>query len=78
MSTLSFNGLTGRVVTPEDPFYYEARQVYNRAVNRFPLAIVFCQNNTDVSNAVIWARKNSICLRIRSGGHNYEGYSTGK
>lgn len=77
MSTLSFNGLTGRVVTPEDPFYYEARQVYNRAVNRFPLAIVFCQNNTDVSNAVIWARKNSICLRIRSGGHNYEGYSTG-
>lgn len=77
MSTCSFDGLTGRVVTPDDPFYHEARQVYNRAVNRFPLAVVYCGNITDVSNAVLWARKRGICLRIRSGGHNYEGYSTG-
>ncbi len=77
MSTCSFDGLTGRVVTPDDPFYHEARQVYNRAVNRFPLAIVYCRNSSEVSNAVLWARKRDICLRIRSGGHNYEGYSTG-
>ncbi|MDK2968199.1 FAD-binding oxidoreductase [Lacrimispora sp.] len=77
MSTCSFDGLTGRVVTPDDPFYHEARQVYNRAVNRFPLAIVYCRNSSDVSNAVLWARKRGICLRIRSGGHNYEGFSTG-
>jgi hypothetical protein len=77
MNICNFNGLTGRVVTPDDPFYHELRQVYNRAVNKFPLAIVFCQNETDVSNAVLWSRSHHVSLRIRSGGHNYEGYSTG-
>jgi FAD binding domain/Berberine and berberine like len=28
-------------------------------------------------NAVCWARKRSVSIRIRSGGHHYEGYSTG-
>ena len=77
MNTCNFEGLTGRVVTPDDPFYQELRQVYNRAVNKFPLAIVFCQNEADVSNAVLWSRSHCVSLRIRSGGHNYEGYSTG-
>ncbi len=77
MNTCNFNGLTGRVVTPDDPCYHELRQVYNRAVQKFPLAIVYCQNQEDVSNAVLWSRRNHICLRIRNGGHNYEGYSTG-
>jgi len=77
MNTCNFNGLTGRVVTPDDPYYHELRQVYNRAVQKFPLAIVYCQNQEDVSNAVLWSRRNHVCLRIRNGGHNYEGYSTG-
>lgn len=77
MNTCNFNGLTGHVVTPDDPYYHELRQVYNRAIQKFPLAIVFCQNQDDVSNAVLWSRKYHISLRIRNGGHNYEGYSTG-
>ena len=77
MNTCNIEGLTGRVVTPDNPFYQELRQVYNRAVNKFPLAIVFCQNEADVSNAVLWSRSHRVSLRIRSGGHNYEGYSTG-
>ncbi len=77
MNICNFDGLTGRVVTPDDPYYHELRQVYNRAINKFPLAIVFCQNETDVSNAVLWSRSHHVSLRIRNGGHNYEGYSTG-
>jgi hypothetical protein len=66
------------VITPFEPVYYnEARQGFNRAIQQYPLVIVYCNNKDDVSNAVIWARKHSVPIRIRSGGHNYEGYSNG-
>lgn len=70
-------GLTGEIVTPFQPVYDEARQGYNRAVQQFPLVIVYCSKNEDVSNAVIWARVHCVLIRIRNGGHNYEGYSNG-
>ena len=70
-------GLTGCVVTPFDPVYNEARQGFNRAKQQYPLIIVYCNNKHDVSNAVKWSRKHQVPLRVRSGGHNYEGYSNG-
>jgi hypothetical protein len=70
-------GLTGDIVTPFDPIYREARQGFNRAIQLYPLIIVYCRNKRDVSNAVIWARKHGVPIRLRSGGHNYEGYSNG-
>lgn len=69
--------LTGRVVIPEDPLYDVARQGYNRAIQNYPLIIVYCGSSYDVSNAVMWARAHGVALRIRNGGHNYEGYSNG-
>jgi len=69
--------LTGRVVIPADPLYNEARQGFNRALQQYPLIIVYCRNRCDISNAVIWSRTYNVPLRIRSGGHNYEGYSNG-
>ncbi|QIB68696.1 FAD-binding oxidoreductase [Aminipila butyrica] len=70
-------GLTGDIVTPFDPVYSEAKQGFNRAIQLFPLIIVYCSDERDVSNAVIWSRRNGVPIRIRSGGHNYEGYSNG-
>lgn len=70
-------GLTGDIVTPFEPIYNEARQGFNRAVQQYPLIIVYCKNKRDVSNAVIWSRKHRVPIRIRNGGHNYEGYSNG-
>lgn len=70
-------GLTGDIVTPLDPIYSEARQGFNTAIQQFPLIIVYCATKTDVSNAVIWSRRHCVPIRIRSGGHNYEGYSNG-
>ena len=77
MGKYSFCGLTGRIVTPVDPEYNELRQEWNEAVQKYPLVIVYCTNRFDVSNAVLWSRANGVSLRIRCGGHNYEGYSTG-
>ena len=70
-------GLTGEIVLPVDKEYNELRQGYNRAVQKYPFIIVYCSDECDVSNAVVWALKHCIPIRIRSGGHNYEGYSNG-
>lgn len=77
MCKLNLNGLTGKVVTKSHCEYGKARQEWNRSVQKFPLIIVYCYTKYDVSNAIIWARKKQVDIRIRSGGHHYEGYSVG-
>lgn|GEM_PF-102258 len=72
-----FCGLTGRIVIPAERLYNEARQDYNRAIQQYPQIIDYCRDKWDVVNAVIWSRKFYVPLRIRNGGHNYEGYSNG-
>lgn len=74
---VKFCNLTGEVITPNDIEYNRLRQEWNRAIQRYPIAIIYCYNSCDVSNAIIWARHNRIPIRIRSGGHNYQGFSTG-
>jgi len=71
------NGLTGRIVIPTNPIYNKARQDFNRAIQQYPIIINYCSNNHDVANAICWSRKFHVPLRIRNGGHNYEGYSNG-
>lgn len=71
--------LTGRIVSKGDAKYDKARLVsnYYTSKNKFPNVIVYTQNTQDVQNAVQYARCKKIPIRIRSGGHNHEGYSTG-
>lgn len=71
--------LTGRVIMKGEPNYDKARLVsnYYSSKDKFPQVIVYCQNTQDVQNAVKWARCKKVPIRIRSGGHNHEGYSTG-
>jgi len=73
--TTTTTGLTGEVLRAGDPGYEEARQGYNRLYQRYPEAIVFCRNTSDVVNAVRWARAAGIAFRARSGGHSLEGWS---
>lgn len=67
--------LTGRIVSPGEAQYDSARQAFNTFFNRFPFVIVFAQNTQDVVNAVRWSLHNNVPIRVRSGGHNYEGLS---
>lgn len=71
--------LTGKVIHPKDADYDQARRVsnYYSSKYQFPHAIVYCQNADDVQNAVKWARCRSMPIRVRSGGHNHEAFSTG-
>lgn len=73
----SFEGLSGKVITPCSNEYEQARQEWNRAIQKFPIMIVYCYSVEDVRNAVCWGVCNGIKIRIRSGGHHYQGYSTG-
>ena len=77
MIKYNFDGLTGDIVTREDYRYEESRMCWNRAIEKYPLVIVYCREKDDVINSIRWARENNIEIRIRSGCHNYEGYSTG-
>lgn len=72
-----YHGLTGQIITPNDPEYDADRQIFNRAIQKFPQVIVYCYNEQDIRNAILWARRNCVGIRIRTGGHNYEGYSIG-
>lgn len=76
---INISELTGMVVQPGDPAWQESVTGFalraDYAAN-VPLAVVFCQDNQDVCNAVKWAVKNKVPFRARSGRHNYEGYSS--
>ncbi len=61
--------LTGTVIYPDDPEYWQARMNWNPFTNAFPIVFVFPHQNEDVSNAVKWARENGVPIRIRSGRH---------
>lgn len=71
--------LTGRVVYPGEPGYQEDRLVsnYYTSKDKFPAVIVYCQDVKDVQNAVRWAICRKVPIRVRSGGHNHEAFSTG-
>lgn len=71
---LSFDG---EIVTPNDKEYEEDRQVWNRAIQKYPIAILYCTSKEDVKSALEFCIIKNYDFRIRSGGHNYEGYSVG-
>ncbi len=71
--------LTGRILTPRDPGWNEAREgfaawaPYDR---QEPITVVFCQDSEDVQNAIRYVRENHLPFRVRAGRHNYEAYSS--
>ena len=68
--------LTGRIVRRGDADHGAARISYNRLFEHDPTVIVFARETQDVVNALAWARQNDVELRVRSGGHSLEGWSS--
>jgi FAD/FMN-containing dehydrogenase len=68
--------LTGALVRPGDDGYDLARTGWNGLFARRPAAVLFAETTADVVSAVAWARREGTELRIRSGGHSLEGWSS--
>lgn len=62
---------------PNKSEYDKYRGVFNTKFQFFPLAIVRCSSDEHVSIGIEQARQQGIALRVRSGGHDHEGESSG-
>jgi FAD/FMN-containing dehydrogenase len=65
----------GRVITPDDAGYDQARAVFYRSIDRRPAVIVRPADATAVSQVVSLAREHGKELAVRSGGHSLAGHS---
>jgi len=72
------SSLTGSLARPGDPTYSTVKLTENpRWDAAMPLAILGAAGAADVSKALAFARKYGLPIALRSGGHNYPGYSAG-
>src|SRR3954462_3131837 len=67
-------GITGRVLAPEDPGYDEARAVFATHVDRRPALIVRVSDADDIARLIVRARETGTELAVRGGGHSAAGH----
>jgi len=66
---------TGEILLAGNPGYDSARKVWNGMHDKHPALIARCVNNTDVQNAVTFARERNLLVAVRGGGHSWPGKS---
>ncbi len=63
------------MITPVDPGYDDARQVWNVMHDRRPAIIAKCTSIADVVAAISYARSHELLIAVRGGGHSLPGLS---
>lgn len=72
-------GLQGRLVLPSSASYLTDVESYNPVFDGArPMAIAYCASAGDVAKSIAFARSHGVALSVRSGGHSYGGWSTGR
>lgn len=67
--------ITGRVISPQDKDYDEARTIWNSMIDKKPAVIVQVAKAGDVPHAVRFAREHQLELSVLGGGHHIAGNS---
>lgn len=65
----------GRLITPDDPRYDQARTLFYGDFDHHPAAIIRAQDAADISRAISYAYETGVELAVRSGGHSNAGHS---
>src|SRR5262245_25076849 len=68
--------LQGELLLPTNARYEQARQVWNRSIDKRPALIASCLGASDVMRAVSFAREHKLLTAVRAGGHSTSGKST--
>jgi FAD/FMN-containing dehydrogenase len=66
--------LEGKVVTPEDPAYDEARTVFAAHIDRRPALIARVEGPDDIARVIAHAGETGSELAVRGGGHSPAGH----
>ncbi len=70
--------LDGELIRPGQRQYGKLSPPFNHRYDDIhPAGISVCDGESDVRECILWAREQEQPVAIRSGGHNYAGYSTG-
>ncbi|HEY0637771.1 MAG TPA: FAD-binding oxidoreductase [Pseudonocardiaceae bacterium] len=71
--------ITGDVVLPGDAGYDSARRLQLARYDGVrPSAVLYAETPADVRDGLLFAQNHDLPLAVRSGGHNYAGWSTGE
>jgi FAD/FMN-containing dehydrogenase len=65
--------MRGDVIGPDDPAYDDSRRVWNASIDRRPLMVARCVDETDVQAVVRFARDHRLELTVRGGAHSMSG-----
>jgi hypothetical protein len=68
--------VSGGVLRPQDPFFNDVCRPNNLRYNTLPMGIARCLKTEDVQGALKWVQQQGLPFAVRSGGHNYAGYSS--
>lgn len=72
-------GLDGTLLRPGDRDFTAARKLFNPRFDVVrPAAVAYCAGPGDIAECLSFARRNGIPVAVRSGGHSYAGWSSGK
>ena len=67
----------GEVLLPSDPHYSSAALIYQERYASKPALIVQAQSANAVSKSLLWAKKYSVKVQVKSGGNSFEALCTG-
>ncbi len=67
---------SGKLLSPNDEGYEEARKLHNGLIDKRPAVIARCTGVADVVDAVNLGRQSNLEIAVRGGGHNVAGRAT--
>ncbi len=65
------------IVEKNGPGYQDARRIANARFDYLPQFVCYCEDRADVVEALRFAKRTKLPVRVRSGGHHHEGMCSG-